>query len=62
MNYPGVVGKPASAPLFDEEVCSVLETLLIERVQNGMAGSVGRCTSALRQLFSYWMVWPPNGR
>jgi hypothetical protein len=38
--------------IFDEEVCSVLETLLIERVQNGMTGSVGRCTSALRQLFS----------
>src|SRR5258708_19689940 len=38
--------------IFDEELGVVFQALLVERVQDGVTGSVGRGTSALRHLLS----------
>ena len=44
--------KQIERKIFDEELGVVLQALLVERVQDGVAGSVGRCTGALRHLLA----------
>ena len=49
--------------IFDEELDVVLQALLVERVQDGVAGAVGGGAGAHggRPLPKSFM-WPPNGR
>ena len=49
--------------IFDEELRVVLQALLIQRVQDGVAGAVGGGAGAHRRRPSpYSVMWPPNGR
>ena len=47
--------------IFDEELGAVLDALLVERVQDGMTGPVGRSTGALRHLFSVFQGLAAKG-
>ena len=48
--------------IFDEEARVMLERLLVERVQDRVAGAVGRGAGALRGALAVFVVMPPNGR
>ena len=47
-----VVHHEIDGEVFDKEFGVVLERLLIQRVQDGMTGAVGRCASALGNAFA----------
>ena len=47
-----LVHQQVERQVFDEELGAVLQALLIERVQDGVTGPVGRSTGALRHLLS----------
>src|SRR5258708_4842596 len=47
-----LVHQEVERKIFDEELGVVFQALLVERVQGGVTGSVGRGTSALRHLLS----------
>ena len=49
--------------IFDEELDVVLQALLIQRVQDGVAGAVGGGAGAHRRApCRIPVMWPPNGR
>ena len=47
-----LVHQQVERQIFDEELGAVLQALLVERMQHGVARSVGRCAGALRHLLA----------
>ena len=47
-----IVHQEIERQIFDEKHRVVLQALLVERVQDGVSGAVGRCTGALRHLLA----------
>src|SRR5216684_1083346 len=47
-----VIRQEIERKVFDEELGVVLQALLVKRVEDGVSGAVGCCTSALRHLLA----------